>query len=109
MINSKRLLNDFISTIDPKFGKGEIMAIAFLALENALALTRQQIISDSQVSATSEQLDRLKQISYRVNREEPIQYILGEAYFYGRKFTVSDAVLIPRPETEELVGMVVEK
>lgn len=47
-------------------------------------------------------------INNRLVKAEPWQYVLGEADFYGLKFKVSDAVLIPRPETEELVYWIVQ-
>jgi release factor glutamine methyltransferase len=53
--------------------------------------------------------DELEQLAVRLERQEPIQYVLGQADFCGRTFKVSPAVLIPRPETEELCQWVVEE
>ncbi len=53
--------------------------------------------------------DKLGQIGHRLLTGEPLQYVLGMADFYGLKFRVSPAVLIPRPETEELVYQILER
>jgi release factor glutamine methyltransferase len=54
-------------------------------------------------------VDRLSEIIERLKKHEPIQYILGEADFYSLKFKVTPDVLIPRPETEELVNAVIQE
>lgn len=52
---------------------------------------------------------KIKKIVLRLLDNEPLQYILGEARFYGHKFKVTRATLIPRPETQELVDMIVKE
>ena len=53
--------------------------------------------------------NRLASIIERLKRQEPLQYILGKARFHGHSFAVTPAVLIPRPETEQRVDMIVDE
>lgn len=57
---------------------------------------------------TADEVVQFQKIKARLATQEPVQYILGTADFYGYQFRVSPAVLIPRPETEELVEWILE-
>lgn len=57
---------------------------------------------------TAAQKDRWQASVTRLLQHEPLQYVLNEAWFYGLKFYVDKNVLIPRPETEELVDWIIE-
>lgn len=52
---------------------------------------------------------KLESIVARLKKNEPLQYIMGEARFFGRPFGVAPGVLIPRPETEELVQLIIDE
>jgi len=60
------------------------------------------------VNLDSKKLDDFKKAQARLEAQEPIQYILGYAEFFGLRFRVNSSVLIPRPETEELVEWILE-
>lgn len=74
-----------------------------LMLAHVLRMTRFELYMRFDRPLTDGELDALRSMVKRRAAREPLQYILGEAHFYGRAFEVNPAVLIPRPETELLV------
>ncbi len=101
MTNSKELFNDLLSRITLNEDKAEIQSIVYLILENKFGFSKTDVLSGKEINTLDQTL--LNTIISRINKHEPIQYILGSAYFFGRSFSVNNSVLIPRPETELLV------
>jgi release factor glutamine methyltransferase len=67
------------------------------------------MIVDSARPLAPEELERFKELLVRRRRSEPVAYILGEREFYGLRFSVNQHVLIPRPDTEILVNVALER
>lgn len=86
--------------LTPRYGAGEAAAIARIIMEDVFT------VGDGQWSKEKEA--QFDDILSRLLAGEPVQYILGQADFFGLKFKVSPAVLIPRQETEELVAWVLK-
>ena len=106
MKNSKTLFQDFVERVTLKESRDEIKSMAYLVFESVFGWSRTDVLSEKIIPENINEVE-LDRIVQRINHHEPVQYILGEATFCGRTFTVSPAVLIPRPETEELVRMVI--
>lgn len=96
------------SLLVPRYGQGEARAIAMLVLERLFGFSRTMIYAGTARELTADEAQHLAAAEQRLAQGEPVQYVLGEASFLGRDFAVTPAVLIPRPETEELVGHVIE-
>lgn len=94
--------------IAPYYPEGEARALARLVLETRFGFTWAEICMGKDAPLLLEQRRELENIVERLQRKEPVQYILGEAEFCGRRFEVAPGVLVPRPETEELVDWVID-
>lgn len=87
----------------------ECQAIAQRLLGHYFQLDPVRIALDEPITLSPAKSQLLSAAIVRLNCQEPIQYVLGEAPFLGRDFQVSPAVLIPRPETEALVQYIIDK
>lgn len=108
MRNSKSLFVDFVGWLTVNEPTSEKESIAEFVFCHLFDLSRTDIMADKQIDVTDDDIRRLADIAERINLSEPVQHILGEAEFFGRPFFVNASVLIPRPETEELVWHVME-
>lgn len=106
LVDSKHLLQQLLQQVTFEETQAEKEAILFLVLEHELNLSKTDILLGKKVSVNEKSFDKILK---RLNQHEPVQYILGEAWFYGRKFNITPSVLIPRPETELLVKTVVDR
>src|SRR5690554_272907 len=92
-----------------KYPEGEIRAFTRLILEKVcgLSYTRQLLLRDEALEET--QKEEIAAVVERLKSFEPIQYVLGEAHFLDMALKVNPSVLIPRPETEELVQWIADR
>lgn len=91
------------------YPKTEIDSFFFILIEEKLNLQRTDTILKPDFLIDKESLVDLKNSIKRLQKEEPIQYILGNTEFYGLPFFVDKNTLIPRPETEELVEWILKE
>lgn len=96
-------------TLSPLYGSDEARVIGHLMLEHLTGKSWQRLTLDREATLSSESLELARSFTNRLLSAEPIQYVLGEAHFYGREFHVNPSVLIPRPETEELIYWILEE
>ncbi len=90
------------------YPKKEIDAFFFRIIEDQLQLTTTDLFTQEDYELSTDMHTKFSFFIDRLKKEEPIQYILGSTEFYGYTFEVNPNVLIPRPETEELVTWIKE-
>ena len=105
MRQTTKLLNESLS---PLYDAREVKAIIRLLLEEVCGMTYTQIVMVQDDPLPEPQRRILEEYARRLAAGEPVQQVMGYTWFKGRKFEISTDVLIPRPETEELVDIVVE-
>ncbi len=108
MANSKAVFKAFVESITLDEDPEEKKSIAYIVFEKYLNFSKTDIVANKVINKFDVKYKHLKKIAERINNHEPIQYIINEAEFFGRTFFVNNDVLIPRPETEELVALASE-
>lgn len=105
----KDLAQQFNSSLISIYEEEESQAIFLVALEKLLHYRWTDYLFKKEEIVIPEIRAKFEAIIKKLQEGIPIQYILGETLFYGLTFKVNPAVLIPRPETEELVVWILEK
>ena len=95
--------------LSPDYPEGEARSLFSICTQTYLNMSRLEVALHPDKELDTTQYQELCRVLGRLKRHEPIQYITGEAEFFGLSFAVDEHVLIPRPETEELVSWVLEE
>lgn len=102
-------IRDLRNTLTPLYGHGETEAIIRLVFQHLKGWGTVDLLINENRVLSDYMRQKLSEIKERLERREPVQYISGLAYFYGMDFIVRPGVLVPRPETEELVDLIVSR
>ncbi|MEH6308428.1 peptide chain release factor N(5)-glutamine methyltransferase [Olivibacter sp. CPCC 100613] len=98
----------FIEKIAVLYEANEAESIFLIVLEDLFGYSRRDLLLHKSMNLNDEQLDRLEEAASRISTGEPVQYIIGHTPFMGLSLHVNQHVLIPRPETEELVDLIIQ-
>ena len=107
-MNIKEYRTQFIQELTLIYDAGEAESFFYLILEEKKQLKRIDLALHPDLVFSEEEIGVWNAILEQLKQEIPIQYLLGKTSFYGLDFEVNAAVLIPRPETEELVEWILE-
>ncbi|NCC10078.1 MAG: peptide chain release factor N(5)-glutamine methyltransferase [Bacteroidia bacterium] len=100
------LLTSIRQSLDSIYSKDEAKALSMMICCDVLGLSATDLYMGKDINLSESKQAELENILLRLQKNEPIQYIQGVTEFCGRRFYVAPGVLIPRPETAELVELV---
>ena len=99
----------FLTKLSSVYDEMEAENFFYLILENKKKLKRIDLALNPDLIFSNDEIENWNFILEQLQKEIPIQYILGTTSFYGLEFLVNENVLIPRPETEELVDWILKE
>jgi len=104
----KALKEEFITALKTDFPEEEARSFFFLLTETYLQVSRLQLALEPDKEINEAEVTKIEAAKLRLLKHEPIQHILGETEFFSLNLKVTRDVLIPRPETEELVQWILD-
>ncbi len=103
----KEIQTLYYNTLKKRYEEEERKAIFYRVIEHYLGLQSFMVALQPNYTVTKAEINQLLEVLHRLEQGEPVQYILGHTEFYGLRYKVNNHVLIPRPETEELVSWII--
>jgi release factor glutamine methyltransferase len=105
----KDLSSLFTTGLEALYHANEAHAMFLMVIDHQLGLNKSDYLLKKDTVVNAIDAEQMKYLLQQLQKGIPIQYVIGETYFFGLQFKVNSSVLIPRPETEELVEWVLEK
>lgn len=102
-------MKEIIESLRETYDEDESAAIGRIIMEDIIGVPAYQLPLNAEVELSDYEETILWETVARLKNHEPVQYVTGKCHFYGRVFKVNPSVLIPRPETEELVDLVINR
>lgn len=106
MTTLKQLLDASRSRLTPVYGGSEASWLLRIIMEHIKGWNQVELLMRADKEVSDFTVTRVNEVIDRLLANEPVQYIFGDTYWHGMTLKVSPAVLIPRPETEELVDII---
>ncbi|MFH6985148.1 peptide chain release factor N(5)-glutamine methyltransferase [Marinoscillum luteum] len=103
------IYKESVLQLTPIYGEREAESIINLLLEDHLGITRIHRLTNPERSLSESDHKKLRSAMLQLLSNVPVQHVIGFAYFMGRKYLVNKHTLIPRPETEELVELILDE
>ncbi|HQJ90075.1 MAG TPA: peptide chain release factor N(5)-glutamine methyltransferase, partial [Paludibacteraceae bacterium] len=103
MTEFHNILNFFVESLAGLYSRNEIQSLCFQVMQHLCNCSKASLFASDGIVLTEDQKTRLDSFIQRLQNHEPVQYVIGNCDFFDIKLHVDKRVLIPRPETEELV------
>ena len=104
-----QIRNEIRRRLTPMLGEGEARAVTMLLFEQIGGLSTVDVLTGRDAELPTETKEKIVAAARHVEKGEPVQYIIGKTVFMGMELDVNPAVLIPRPETEDLVRLIISE
>lgn len=108
MTTLRQLLDKSRAKLEPIYGSGETQWLLRTIMEHVKGWDQVELLMRADKEVSEFTVNRVDEAVNRIMAGEPVQYIYGDTYWYGMTLKVTPDVLIPRPETEELVDLIVK-